>query len=122
MLFRRRGLEKLIQPIEDDLAHQAAILGQAVTRGSFIYPGDNQFFLGIWQRFDKLLLLLFGFLIGIVACTDQVQDRTGNLGRIKPVISALLHHAFKVGRVQAPTPGHRRGHDRLKAGQWLISS
>ena len=81
--FRRRGLEKLIQPIEDDLAHQAAVLHDAVIGRPFARRRDHQFLPRVGQVVQAELLLPFDLGALILARPDDDQGRDRDLGRVK---------------------------------------
>ncbi len=76
-------MEKLIQPIEDDLAHQAAVFHDAVIGSPFAGRSDHQFLPGVGEVFQAELLLPFDLRALILSLPDDDQGRDRDFCRVK---------------------------------------
>jgi len=106
-LFRRRCLEKLIQPIEDDLAHQAAVLHDAVIGSPFHRRRDHEFLPGVGQVVHADLSLPFDLLALILPRTDDDQGRDRDFGRVKAEPCISLDETGRLVHGHAPAPGDK---------------
>ena len=103
-LFRLRFLEKLIQPIEDDLAHQAAVLHDAVIGSPFAGRRDHEFLPGVGEAVQAELLLPFDLLALILSLTHDDQGRARDFGRVKAETLVGRDETGRLVHGHAPAP------------------
>ncbi len=97
-------MEKLIQPIEDDLAHQAAVLHDAVIGSPFHGRSDHEFLPKVGQVVQAELLLPFDLLALILSLGDDDQGRDRDFGRVKAEPCIGLDETGRLVHGHAPAP------------------
>ena len=94
----------LVQPVEQFLAHEAAIIEDAVCRCSFFSWCNHESVPGVFQTFDTDSRLPLHLLSLGLSDTHQDQGWNRHYGRFKGETIIRCHQAGEVIRIQSKTP------------------
>ena len=104
---KTRLFENLVQPVEQNLAYQAAVLHDAVICRAFDSRRDDHFLHGVGEIVHADLLLPFNLLALVLTLADDDQSRNGNFGRVKGKPLIGLCEPGRLVHRHAPAPANR---------------